>query len=449
MATDVNQMKEIRQQIRQNASLSASYLLMNALATIVACYGLLADSTAVVIGAMVIAMLLGPIIGIALGLVDGDNQLLQQAFIAEIAGAVTVMTIAFAIGKLHPDIPAGREILARTAPNILDLIIALAGGAAGAYAIASPRISAGLVGVAIATALVPPLSTGSILLARGEMSLAFGAFLLFLANFVAIQVASSVVLWLLGYHQITTVTRQSPTSLLIRNAFSGAVLIVLAVILGVNFTQSVSKQLFETRIREVVASKLGVFSDAQLVEINLEAEDTLLNLRVTVRTSRQPTYTEIVDLQKSIATELQRPVALKLIDVPTVKLDPLVPPTQTPTPLPNPSATPTATETPPPTVTLTPSATPTAPNTPTPTQTPTSTPTFTPTPLSAVIANTGGIGVAVRDAPNGKIIGTLPEGAPVQILYRRETVSRIEWIEIRDVLNRVGWIPTRVLVINP
>lgn len=446
---DVNRKREIRQQIHQNASLNVPYLLMNALATIVACYGLLADSTAVVIGAMVIAMLLGPITGIALGLVDGNNQLLLEAFIAEIAGVVTVMVIAFAVGKLHPDIPAGKEILARTAPNIFDLIIALAGGAAGAYAIASPRVSVGLVGVAIATALVPPLSTCSILLARGETQLAFGAFLLFFANFVAIQVASSVVLWLLGYHRITTVTRQSPLSLLIRNAFSGVLLIALTVILGVNFTQSVSKQLLETRVREVVTSKLITFPDAQLVEIYLGVEDTILNLRVTVRSLRPPTYAEIIDLQKYIAAELQRPVALKLINVPTIKLDPLVPPTQTPTPLPNPSATPTLTETPVPTVTPNPSATSTVTNTPTPTNTLTPTPTFTPTPLSAVIANTGGIGVAMRDAPNGRIIGTLPEGAPVQTLYHREILNRIEWIEIRDVFNRVGWIPVQVLIINP
>jgi uncharacterized hydrophobic protein (TIGR00271 family) len=112
-------MKEIRQQIRDNAVLTTPYFLMNALATIVACYGLLADSTAVVIGAMVIAMLLGPITGIALGLVDGDNQLLRQAIVTELAGVLTVMVIAFIIGKLHQDIPVGKEIMARTAPNIL------------------------------------------------------------------------------------------------------------------------------------------------------------------------------------------------------------------------------------------------------------------------------------------------------------------------------------------
>lgn len=372
MTTDTDKLIEVRKSIHDNASLSSSYLLMNALATIVACYGLLADSTAVVIGAMVIAMLLGPITGIALGLVDGDNQLLQNAFVAEIVGALTVVSIAFVIGTIHQNIPVGHEIMARTAPNIFDLVIALAGGAAGAYATASPRISVGLVGVAIATALVPPLSTFSILLARGETQLALGALLLFFANFVAIQFATSFVLWLLGYHSITSISRKSPLNLLARNAFSGILLLGLAVILGFNFTQSISQQLLEIRVHKIVSANLETFPDAQLVEVNITADDSILNLLVTVRTSRQLTYAEIVRLQEVIATDLQRPVSLKLIDIPTVKLDPLVPPTFTPT------ATPTNTPTFTPTSTSTPTFTPTLTDTPTSTFTMTLTGTLMP-----------------------------------------------------------------------
>ncbi len=367
MTSDIDILKDVRKSIQDNASVSASYLLMNALATIIASYGLLADSTAVVIGAMVIATLLGPITGIALGLVDGDNRLLRDAFITEIIGVLTVVSIAFVIGKIHQNIPVGKEIIARTAPNIFDLIIALAGGAAGAYATASPRISAGLVGVAIATALVPPLATFSILLARGETQLALGAFLLFWANFVAIQFSTSFVLWLFGYHSITTITKQSPFNVFARNIFSGLLLLGLAVILGANFSRSISQQLLEAKIHKIVTAHLEVFPDAQLVEIKTTAENSILNLLITVRTSRQLTYIETVNLQEAIATDLQRPISLKLIDIPTVKLDPLIPPTLTPT------ATSTNTPTFTPTSTLTPTFTPTL------TNTPTSTSTITPT----------------------------------------------------------------------
>ncbi len=381
MTRNTDRLIEVRKSIHDNASLSSSYLLMNALATIVACYGLLANSTAVVIGAMVIATLLGPITGIALGLVDGNNRLLRDALLAEIVGVLIVVAISFVIGTVHKNLPVGNEIMMRTAPNIFDLIIALAGGAAGAYATASSRIGVGLVGVAIATALVPPLSTFGILLARGEMQLALGALLLFFANFVAIQFTTSFVLWLLGYHSITSISRKSPLNLFARNAFSGILLLGLTVLLGFNFTKSINQQLLEIRVHKIVSANLKTFPDAQLVEVNIKVTDSTLDLLVTVRTSRQLTYPEIVHLQEVIATDLQRPVSLKLIDIPTIKLDPLVPPTFTPT------ATPTNTPT------FTPTATPT--DTPTFTPTSTSTPTFTstltdtPTPIFTMELTTG------------------------------------------------------------
>jgi uncharacterized membrane protein len=91
------------------------------------------------------------------------------------------------------------EIYARTALNLMDLMIALGGGAAGAFVMTSPRLSVAFVGVAIATALVPPLSASAICLARGDYGLAFGAFGLAFTNIVAIQMASSFVMWIGGF----------------------------------------------------------------------------------------------------------------------------------------------------------------------------------------------------------------------------------------------------------
>jgi hypothetical protein len=180
-----------------------------------------------------------------------------------------------------------------------------------------------------------------------------------------------------------------------------------------------------------------------------EGQDSTLHLQVTVRASRQISYLETVTLQSAIAEKLQRTISLQLIVVPMIKLDPLVPPTPTHTPLPGA----TATFTPTPTTTFT--STPTASLTPTPTASPTSTSTatptstYTPTPVLAYIANTGRSGIYLRDMPNGKIIGSLPEGSAVQILYGREFENNIEWIEIRDLFNRTGWIPVHFLVIKP
>jgi hypothetical protein len=154
----------------------------------------------------------------------------------------------------------------------------------------------------------------------------------------------------------------------------------------------------------------------------------------------------VVALQEAVASRLQRTIELELIVVPVIRLDPLIPPTFTPTSTLGPSSTPT--QSPTPTQTQIPaSATPTI--TPTPTDTATPTQTSTPTPVLAYIANTGGNGVFLRDVPAGRVTNSLPEGAPVLILYRRETLNDLEWIEIQDLLGRTGWVLDQFLAIRP
>lgn len=259
----------IRRRVYVNALLTGSFLLINLLATIVASYGLLANSTAVVIGAMLIATLLGPISGIALALVEGNQELLRKALFAECVGAAMVVTIATVIGKIHVDIPLSAEILARTHPNLLDLMIALAGGAAGGVAIVNKRLSQGLVGTAIATALVPPLASCGISLAHGETRLAWGAFLLFFANFVAIQFASSVVLLIAGFHDITQI-RRNRNAYLVRNAVSLVTLVVLAAIFVGNFRETILKQAYRTSVQQSLTHSLRRYSGVTLDDIAID-----------------------------------------------------------------------------------------------------------------------------------------------------------------------------------
>src|SRR6185369_14744585 len=166
-------------------------------------------------------------------------------------GILAVIAVAFVIGYVFRDIPPGKEIISRTSPNIIDLMIALAGGAAGAYATVSTRLNLGIVGVAIATALVPPLSVFGMMMARGEIVLASGGLLLFLTNIVAIQFASSVVLWLHGYHHITHLP-QDHKSLILRNGVSAILLLVLAVVLGYELKHSLTKQQTEATVRSAL-----------------------------------------------------------------------------------------------------------------------------------------------------------------------------------------------------
>lgn len=304
----------IRQNIEENSLPTVSYMVMNVLATVVACYGLLADSTAVVIGAMIIATLLGPITGVSLGLVEGNNQLLRKALLTEIAGVLIVLTVAAIVGKIHQDTPIGKEIFSRTAPNILDLVIALAGGAAGAYATVSPKLSVGLVGVAISTALVPPLAASSILLVRGGTKLAMGAFLLFFTNFVSIQVAASVVLWLHGYQKIVN-PDQGFKKLLLRNGVSFGILITLIVLLGLNFQKSLEKQKFENKVRAQLIAELSDIPSTFLADLRFNPESEKMVITAVIRTPGTITPSYVAILESKLPHPADKSVELNISSV--------------------------------------------------------------------------------------------------------------------------------------
>jgi uncharacterized hydrophobic protein (TIGR00271 family) len=287
---------------------------MNALATIVASYGLLQNSTAVVIGAMIIAMLLGPITGLALALVDGNDRLLRQSLLTEFVGVVIVLAVSLAVGYIHRDLPLTGEILSRTSPNILDLVIALAGGAAGAYATISSRLSVGLVGVAIATALVPPLATCSICLARGDYHLAFGGFLLFFANFVAIQFASSVVMWALGYHQLLReiTNLRAYVFHIVASLF---ILIVLGGVLAINFTNTIDKQKEETQARTRLRDSLSKHPGIFLADVRFESGPTSTLVYAVIRTPYSLSPNSVRDLQAKMPLIEGKPVELHIRSV--------------------------------------------------------------------------------------------------------------------------------------
>lgn len=294
--------EKVRDDIRNGAELNTPFILMNTLAATIASYGLLSNSPAVIIGAMIVAMLLGPITGVGLSLVDNDMKLLLRSITTLLAGSFSVMLTAFIIALLHQDIPITSEIMARTSPNLIDLMIALAGGAAGAYASVSPRLSVAFVGVAIATALVPPLCSAVILFAHGEFSLGLGAYLLTFTNMVAIQFACSLVFWLTGFRRVSHRSELSWLTFLKRNAISITILGVLAVILTGSLHQNVSRQLFETTARFTLAQELRTFAGNNLAEVRFETQASTGTpgktiLRAVVRGPTEPTAADVRSME--------------------------------------------------------------------------------------------------------------------------------------------------------
>jgi uncharacterized hydrophobic protein (TIGR00271 family) len=182
--------EERKQQIVREISIGSVpgfrfYALLST-ASLIAAFGLIANSTAVIIGAMLVSPLMTPIIGITLGLVIGKPKLLGTSLRSVILGVVLAIIFAGLIGFLPLELSATPEMLSRTKPTILDLIVAVLAGFAGAYAMIDEKLSPALPGVAIATAIVPPLSNAGICLSLGYYYGAFGSFMLFFANFLSI-----------------------------------------------------------------------------------------------------------------------------------------------------------------------------------------------------------------------------------------------------------------------
>ena len=301
-----------RAEIILNAQFDKAFIIMNALAAIIASYGLLADSNSGVIGAMLVAMLLSPIAGLSLSLVDGNQALLRQSLLSLGGGVGIVVLCALIIGFLHTDIPAGKELLARTHPNYLDLMIALAGGAVGAYAVITPRIVNAVVGVAIATALVPPLCTGTIFAARGEWDNAFGAYLLAFANIVAIQFAFTTVLWVCGFHKVIDKFYRDKKVVWL-NAVSLALMALLFVMLGANTKELVTKMLFETSTRKILLEELKPYPGSQLLGLRIAKEEGANIIRAIVHSPFNFSAQDVAKFESKLPTAPNKlPIELRL-----------------------------------------------------------------------------------------------------------------------------------------
>ena len=288
--------KHVRLNIQADALPTKTYFIMNSLAAVIAGYGLLADSVAVVIGAMLVAMMIGPISGIALAFIDNRWILMLTALKTLVLGVLMIFSIGFVLGLINLNMPLTSEILSRTQPTVIDLMIALAGGAAGAFASISPRLSVAVVGVAVATALVPPLVASGILLAHAEFHHSANAFLLALTNIVAIQVSSSLVLWVAGFRRGSNEQVQSNILEFIkRNAITLIFLLILAVYLSTNFLHMLQKQMYETKAKTEIEQLLNRKNNIiDAIQFDQQKEYTLI--RVVVRGDTVPTLNQLKKL---------------------------------------------------------------------------------------------------------------------------------------------------------
>lgn len=462
--------------IRRNSRPEVSFYVLIALASAIAGAGLLLDSPAVVIGAMLVAPLMSPIVGTGMAMVLGDTSFLQKALSTVLRGTLLAIGVGMLIGLVQigsDQLPA--EVLGRTAPSLLDLAVALFSGFAGAYALCYSQAAGALPGVSISAALVPPLAVIGICLVTGNFFLAGGALLLFGTNLITIAAASGLVFFLLGFRPTTAAkARQAVRQRAARIALY--LLVINILILGVVTYFLTADSARESAIQAAVASSIETVTEgtAELARPAIIAvepganRDGVLQLSAIANSERGIGYSKVVAIQEQIGATLLGDgyefdsVGLKLQVIEFTTLDPAVPPTPTSTPTPGPTATPTdiptatpiptATETPRPTTTNTPTDIPTLIPTDTvePTQTLSPTETVTPAPTATVMLAAVTVDrLRLRDTPSadGQVLARLPENAPVLMLDGLREIDGTWWQKVQTG-DQVGWVALEFLELN-
>ena len=296
-----NAVEAVRDAIRQGAAFDRPFMLRNLAATVLACAGLLGNSSTTVIGAMLVASLTGPITGIGLALVDADNRLLRRSAATLLGGVLLVLATSASIGRLAPDSAPTEEMLMLTAPHLIDLVVALVGGAISAYAVASPRLSSAIVGIAIAVTLVPPLATAALLASRAHWALAQGAMLMAFVNMVAIQVGASIALWLCGCRSSARRTASSLGTALRRETLSLLVMVCLVATLASHGVRLIAQQRYEASVRSVLTTAIAQRPQARLIELSFAPrEGARGGVAAVVRSPARFTPAEVAAIGRSL-----------------------------------------------------------------------------------------------------------------------------------------------------
>ncbi len=278
-----DQRDAIYRSILDSSQIDIEYAALLIVAGLIALFGLLENSAAVIIGAMLISPLMNPILAAALALLLGDGKLGRRSAIVLVVSVAAVIAVTCLVAFVIPLKQATPQILARTTPNLLDLFIAVLSGLAGTLALRGGSVAMTILpGVAIAVAVVPPLSVVGYGLSTHQGSIAGGAFLLFVTNLVAIVISAVAVFRVIGF-QPRREAEQGRWKLRYRLGISTLVLILLSIPLFLTLRQAAIEIAVRSRLqRELEASFKA--DEASVSDLSFSREPGGLLIQATLRT---------------------------------------------------------------------------------------------------------------------------------------------------------------------
>lgn len=307
---------EVYQRVRRSARPRPDFFIMIGLASLIAAFGLQQNNPAVIIGAMLVAPLFSPVIALSLGVARGDGRLLRVSAETALKGILLSVALPFLLGEVLPMPHITAEMTSRTQPGLLDLGVALAAGAAGAYAMSRARLSASLPGVAIATALVPPLAVVGIGIAWRSWETTWGASLLFGTNLVAVTLAGALIFLWVGYRPSPRKEEQERLRLGLVLMIAGVILVSapLAVVSSRSISELRAQRTMETTLRE----RLSERPDTRLVDVELEPDEGGYRLTATIAAVDGITAAEAEALGEALEEAIGRRVNLQLVVWPVI-----------------------------------------------------------------------------------------------------------------------------------
>ncbi len=299
----------VQDEIATGSEPALRFYILVAVSTGIACFGLISNSTAVVIGAMLVAPLMTPIFGISFALVRGDAHLLGRAVRAEVAGVVVAVAMGFVLGLMLPGFEATPEMLSRTRPNLFDLIVAILAGFAGSYALIDEKISPALPGVAIATAIVPPLANSGLCFSLGAIEGGIGSFLLFFANFLSILLVGSATFLASG------MAKDYGSGISRKDFFRRFGLAIISFMLVTAFLSHslfliMRQRQMQSALKISMHTELAGMASAGLVKIITDNGEEYLHVLIHVQTPRPLSPNQVKKLQEKMTEAVGRPVEL-------------------------------------------------------------------------------------------------------------------------------------------
>ncbi|TFI51754.1 DUF389 domain-containing protein [Mastigocladus laminosus UU774] len=292
------QLQEIRGGLLEESTINTNYIVLIFGSCIIATLGLLSNSAAVIIGAMIIAPLMLPIRGLAFGSLEGNIILFRKALAAIILGTFLSVAVALFIGYLVALPEFGSEIISRSRPTLLDLGIAVAAGGISGYAKVEPKISESLAGTAIAVALIPPVCVIGLGLSQVNWSLSIGATLLYLTNLLGITLSCMLTFLLTG----CTSFKRAKKALGWTLAFTA----ILFIPLSVSFFQLIRQARLESSIRQALLNRTITFQRMVLLNSSVNWLTNPPQVRLSVRTQEPVTPTQVILLEKFLAKEMSQ-----------------------------------------------------------------------------------------------------------------------------------------------